>query len=68
MVPWRTNWIFDLPADAALATQLEAEADFAAGRIVPHKTVRERLAKLAREFRRHPAECALFGRLRPYAE
>jgi hypothetical protein len=50
MAPRRTNSIFDIPADATLEARLdaEAEADFAAGRVVPHKTVREWLEKLAR--------------------
>ena len=45
-----TNSIFDLPPDAEAEARLdaEAEADRAAGRVVPHERVREWLAKLAR--------------------
>jgi predicted transcriptional regulator len=42
--------IFDVPPDAAAEARLdaEAEADFAAGRVVPHERVREWLLKLAK--------------------
>jgi hypothetical protein len=34
MAPGRTSWIFDTPSDVALEARLDAEADFAAGRVV----------------------------------
>jgi len=42
--------ILDMPPDAATEARLdaEAEADYAAGRVVPHERVREWLAKLAK--------------------
>jgi predicted transcriptional regulator len=42
--------IFNMPPDAATEALLdaEAEADYAAGRVVPHERVRAWLAKLAR--------------------
>jgi predicted transcriptional regulator len=50
--------IFDLPSDAATEARLdaEAEADYVAGRVVPHERVREWLAKLARGERIPPPE------------
>lgn len=53
-----TESIFDLPPDAAAEARLDAaaEADRAAGRVVPHKRVREWLAKLARGERVPPPE------------
>jgi predicted transcriptional regulator len=41
--------IFDIPPDEAEEARLdaEAEADFAAGRVIPHERVREWLRKLA---------------------
>jgi len=42
--------IFDIPPDEAAEVRLdaEAEADFAAGRVIPHERVREWLLKLAK--------------------
>jgi hypothetical protein len=42
--------IFDIPSDAATEARLdaEAEADYAAGRIIPHERMAEWLAKLAK--------------------
>jgi len=42
--------IFDIPPDEAEEARLdaEAEADFAAGRVVPHERVHEWLLKLAK--------------------
>jgi len=42
--------IFDIPPDEAEEARLdaEAEADFAAGRVIPHERVREWLLKLAK--------------------
>jgi len=42
--------IFDIPPDEAAEARLdaEAEADFAAGRVIPHERVREWLLKLAK--------------------
>jgi predicted transcriptional regulator len=42
--------IFDIEPDEALEARLdaEAEADFAAGRVVPHERVREWLQRLAK--------------------
>ena len=53
-----TKSIFDRPADAVAEARLdaEAEADCAAGRVVPHERVREWLAKLARGERVPPPE------------
>lgn len=50
--------IFDTPPDAAVEARLdaEAEADYAAGRVVPHERAREWLAKLARGERVPPPE------------
>jgi len=50
--------IFDTPPDAAVEARLdaEAEADYAAGRVVPHERVREWLAKLARGEKVPPPE------------
>ena len=41
--------IFDIPPDEATEARLdaEAEADYAAGRVVPHERVREWLKRLA---------------------
>jgi hypothetical protein len=33
--------IFDIPPGAATEVRLDAEADYAAGRVVPHERVRE---------------------------
>jgi len=50
--------IFDAPPDAAHEARLdaEAEADYAAGRIVPHARVREWLMQLSRGERVPPPE------------
>ena len=50
MADTEVNSIFDLEADEALEARLdaEAEADVAAGRVVPHERVREWLTKLAK--------------------
>lgn len=50
--------IFDMEPDAAHEARLdaEAEADYVAGRVVPHERVREWLAKLARGERVPPPE------------
>ncbi len=42
--------IFDIPPDEAEEARLdaEAEADFAAGRVIPHERVRDWLLKLAK--------------------
>ena len=50
--------IFDFKPDAATETRLdaEAEADYAAGRFVPHQRVREWLLKLAGGQRVPPPE------------
>jgi predicted transcriptional regulator len=50
--------IFDMPPDAETEARLdaEAEADYAAGRVVPHERVREWLMKLARGERVPPPE------------
>ena len=49
---------FDMPPDAETEARLdaEAEADYAAGRVVPHERVREWLMKLARGERVQPPE------------
>jgi predicted transcriptional regulator len=41
-----TDLNFDAPSDEAL--DAEAEADFAAGRVIPHERMREWLLKLAK--------------------
>ena len=48
--------IFEIEPDAAHEERLdaEAEADYAAGRVVPHNRVREWLLKLARGERTPP--------------
>ncbi len=45
-----SNAIFDVDPDAALEAQLDAEAEaaYAAGRVVPHEKVRKWLLKLAK--------------------
>lgn len=50
--------VFDTPPDADVEARLdaEAEADYAAGRVVPHERVREWLAKLARGEKVPPPE------------
>lgn len=50
--------IFGTPPDAEAEARLdaEAEADYAAGRVVPHERVREWLAKLARGEKVPPPE------------
>jgi predicted transcriptional regulator len=50
--------ILDMPPDAAAEARLdaEAEADYAAGRVVPHEWVREWLAKLAKGERVPPPQ------------
>ena len=50
--------IFEMKPDAAHEARLdaEAEADYAAGRVVPHERVRAWLAKLARGERVPPPE------------
>jgi predicted transcriptional regulator len=52
--------IFDMEPDAATEERLdaEAEADYAAGRFVPHERVREWLLKLARGKKVPPPESA----------
>lgn len=54
----KSESIFDLPPDAAAEARLdaEAEADVAAGRVVPHERVRDWLAKLAKGERVPPPE------------
>lgn len=50
MTETKVRSIFDTPPDAAVEARLdaEAEADYAAGRTVPHERVREWLEKLAK--------------------
>jgi predicted transcriptional regulator len=50
--------IFDTPPDAASEARLdaEAEADLAAGRVVPHERAREWLKRLARGEKVPPPE------------
>jgi predicted transcriptional regulator len=48
--------IFEIELDAAHEERLEAEADFAAGRVVPHSRVQEWLLKLAWGERTPPPE------------
>jgi predicted transcriptional regulator len=50
--------VFDIEPDAAHEARLdaEAEADYAAGRVVSHERVREWLAKLAKGERLPPPE------------
>ena len=50
MADTEVNSIFDMEADEALEARLDAEAEaaYAAGRVVPHERVREWLTKLAR--------------------
>jgi predicted transcriptional regulator len=50
--------IFDTPPDAAVEARLdaEAEADYAAGRVVPHARVREWLQRLMKGERVPPPE------------
>jgi len=45
----RSKSVFDIPPDELAEARLdaEAEADFAAGRVVPHERVREWLTRLA---------------------
>ena len=58
MAETKARSIFDMPPDAAVEKRLdaEAEADYAAGRVVPHERVREWLAKLARGEKVPPPE------------
>ena len=50
MADTEVNSIFDMEADEALEARLDAEAEaaYAAGRVVPHERVREWLTKLAK--------------------
>ncbi len=54
----RPKSIFDMPPDAAHEARrdADAEADYAAGRVVPHERVRDWLAKLAKGERVPPPE------------
>ena len=58
MAEANTKSIFEMKPDAAHAARLDAEADadVAAGRVVPHARVREWLAKLARGEQEPPPE------------
>jgi predicted transcriptional regulator len=58
MVEPKPKSLFDMEPDAAHEARLdaEAEADVAAGRVVPHERVREWLTKLARGEREPPPE------------
>jgi predicted transcriptional regulator len=58
MAETETKSIFDMEPDAAHEARLDAEADadYAAGRFVPHDRVREWLKKLARGERIPPPE------------
>ncbi len=50
MADTEVNSIFDLETDEVLEARLDAEAEaaYAAGRVVPHERVREWLTKLAK--------------------
>jgi predicted transcriptional regulator len=50
--------VFDIEPDAAIEACLdaEAEADYAAGRVIPHERMRDWLAKLAQGERVPPPE------------
>ncbi len=50
MAEAETKSIFNIPPDEALEARLDAqaEADYQAGRVIPHDIKREWLAKLAR--------------------
>jgi predicted transcriptional regulator len=54
----KTKSIFDIEPDEALEAQLdaEAEADYTAGRFIPHECVREWLAQLSKGERTPPPE------------
>lgn len=58
MAETKPRSIFDIPPDTATEARLdaEAEADCAAGRLVPHERVREWLMKLAQGERLPPPE------------
>ena len=58
MADSKARSIFDMPPDEATEARLdaEAEADHAAGRVVPHDRVREWLAKLAKGERVPPPD------------
>jgi predicted transcriptional regulator len=58
MVESKPRSIFDMPPDVAAEARLdaEAEADYAAGRVVPHERVREWLMRLAKGERVPPPE------------
>ena len=58
MTEHKARSIFDTPPDAAVEARLdaEAEADCAAGRVVPHARVREWLAKLVKGEKVPPPE------------
>lgn len=58
MAETKVESIFDMEPDAAHEARLDAEADadYAAGRFVPHDRVREWLKKLARGERVPPPE------------
>jgi len=71
MTETKARSIFDTPPDMTVAARLdaEAEADYAAGRAVPHERVREELETLATGEqvpppggRRGGALCCDFGR------
>jgi predicted transcriptional regulator len=58
MAETKVQSIFDIPPDAAAEARLdaEAEADFAAGRVIPHERLREWLLRLAKGERVPPPE------------
>jgi predicted transcriptional regulator len=58
MADSKARSIFDMPPDAATEARLdaEAEADYVAGRVVPHERVREWLAKLVKGERVPPPD------------
>jgi len=58
MADSKISSIFDVPPDAATEARLdaEAEADYAAGHVVPHERVREWLMRLAKGEKVPPPE------------
>ena len=58
MADEKVKSIFEVPPDAEVEARLdaEAEADVAAGRVVPHERVREWLARLAKGEKVPPPE------------
>jgi predicted transcriptional regulator len=58
MAETKAESIFNMPPDAEAEARLdaEAEADVAAGRVVPHERVREWLMRLAKGERVPPPE------------